>query len=123
MKKIIFFDADGTLWYPRSTKSTQKPHWIYAQLNGVKAYCDELVVMPTVIQTLKQIRKMGIVTVVLSASPHAIGSANDELKFKIAHFGLNTVFDEVYATRNYPESKGRFIKKYLREEAYQRERH
>lgn len=31
-KKIIFFDGDGTLWYPKKTKWTKKPHLIYTHL-------------------------------------------------------------------------------------------
>jgi hypothetical protein len=29
-KLIIFFDGDGTIWYPKATKRKVKPHWIYS---------------------------------------------------------------------------------------------
>ena len=29
MKKIIFFDGDGTLWYPKKTKYKEHPVWLY----------------------------------------------------------------------------------------------
>ena len=29
MKKVVFFDGDGTLWYPKTTKRTAAPHWVY----------------------------------------------------------------------------------------------
>lgn len=29
LKKTVFFDGDGTLWYPKTTRRTRKPWWIY----------------------------------------------------------------------------------------------
>ena len=29
-KTIIFFDGDGTIWYPKNTKRKVAPHWIYS---------------------------------------------------------------------------------------------
>ena len=39
MKKIIFFDGDGTLWYPKETKHKRNPVWIYKD-KTIKYYND-----------------------------------------------------------------------------------
>ena len=57
---------------------------------------------------------MGIVTVILSTHPHPPKEADMIIKHKVKHFRLDNVFDEVYATRPYPESKGEFMLKILK---------
>ena len=42
MKKIIFFDADGTLWYPKSTKYRKHPVWIWNKYKNIKRAQKEL---------------------------------------------------------------------------------
>lgn len=55
-KKIIFFDADGTLWYPKSTKYSKMPHWVYLESQNPDDYLKHLVVIPSVLKTLKKLK-------------------------------------------------------------------
>lgn len=114
-KKIIFFDGDGTLWYPKETKYTEKPHWVYALKESEDDHLKHLVLVPTVFSTLKKLKKLGIITVILSTHPHKEKQANVIIKNKVAHFKLDDLFDEIYATREYPSSKGEFIVRILKQ--------
>ncbi len=112
-KKIIFFDGDGTLWYPIKTKHKEKPHWVYMDKN-IKNYHDHLVLIPTVESTLKKLKRMGILTVVLSTHPHEIDEAYKIINKKVEHFNLKELFTEVHATREYHKSKGEYITEILK---------
>ena len=114
-KKIIFFDGDGTLWYPKSTKYTKKPHWIYLQSKNTGDHYNHLVMIPTVLSTLKKLKKMGVITVLLSTHPHPPKEADSIINHKISHFNLGDLFDEIHATREYHGSKGEFVVKILKE--------
>ena len=114
-KEIIFFDGDGTLWYPKLTKYQEKPHWIYLKSKNANDHYKHLVIIPTVLSTLKKLKRMGVITVLLSTHPHAPKKANSIINHKITHFKLNDLFDEIHATREYHESKGEFIVKILKE--------
>jgi len=110
-KEIIFFDGDGTLWYPKSTKYTKKPHWIYMESKNAKDHYKHLVMIPTVLSALKKLKKMGVITILLSTHPHPPKEADS----KVTHFRLNDLFDEIHATREFHGSKGEFIVKILKE--------
>ncbi len=112
-KKIIFFDGDGTLWYPLKTKYTKKPHWVYID-KSITDYREHLVIIPTVVSTLKKLKKMGITTIVLSTHPHEIKEAYEIINDKVKHFNLDRLFTEVHATREYHESKGEYINDILK---------
>lgn len=114
-KKIIFFDGDGTLWYPKSTRYTQKPHWIYLQSKHAGDHYKHLVMIPTVFSTLKKLKKMDVITVLLSTHPHPPKEADSIINHKVSHFNLNSLFDEIHATREYHGSKGEFIVKILKQ--------
>lgn len=114
-KEIIFFDADGTLWYPKSTKYTEMPHWIYLKSKNANDHYAHLIMIPTVLSTLKKLKKLGIITVLLSTHPHPQEEADSIINHKVTHFRLNDLFDEIHATREYHESKGEFIVKILKE--------
>tara|TARA_Y100000310_G_scaffold345189_1_gene462503 strand:+ start:3110 stop:3640 length:531 start_codon:yes stop_codon:yes gene_type:complete len=114
-KKIIFFDGDGTLWYPKSTKYSEMPHWIYLKSKKTGVHFKHLIMIPTVLSTLKKLKKMGVVTVLLSTHPHPPKEANSIINHKARHFKLNELFDEIHATREYHGSKGEFIGKILKE--------
>lgn len=108
VKKIIFFDGDGTLWYPLKTKYTEKPHWLYKD-KSIKDHHAHLVLIPTVESTLKKLKRMGILTIVLSTHPHEVDEAYRIINKKVEHFNLKELFTEVHATREYHESKGEYI--------------
>jgi len=57
-KKIIFFDGDGTLWYPRETKYTKAAHWIYDLPGDYKEHVSYLMLIPGVLSTLKKLKKI-----------------------------------------------------------------
>ena len=112
-KRIIFFDGDGTLWYPIKTKHTVKPHWVY-QDKSIKDYHEHLVLIPTVESTLKKLNKLGIITIILSTHPHKEEEAYRIINNKVKYFKLEKLFTEIHATREYHESKGEYIAKILK---------
>ncbi len=112
-KKIIFFDGDGTLWYPIKTKYSEKPHWIYKDKN-VQDYHEHLILTPDVIEVLKKLKERGIITVILSTHPHEPSKAVVLLNKKVEYFKLGEFFTEVHATREYFLSKGEHIVEILK---------
>jgi len=114
MKKIIFFDADGTLWYPKTTKRDRHPVWIYKD-KRYKKYEQHLELIPSTLSTLKKLKSLRIIMVILSTSPHPTKKAHKILKKKVTHFNLEEFFDEVHATKEIPSSKGEYIEKILKE--------
>lgn len=112
-KKIIFFDGDGTLWYPRKTKYKEKPHWVYSLKCTADGHCSHLMMIPTVLATLKKLKKMKVITVLLSTHPQSPKEADAIIQHKVAHFKLDHLFDEIHATRESHTSKGKFIVKIL----------
>jgi len=113
-KEIIFFDGDGTLWYPKKTKYQEKPHWIYSLEGTLDDYCKHLIMIPTVIATLKKLKEQKIITVLLSTHPHPPEEADAIINHKVLHFKLNELFDEIHATKEFHASKGEFIVKILK---------
>ena len=113
-KEIIFFDGDGTLWYPKKTKYQEKPHWIYSLEGTLDDHCKHLMLIPTVLTTLKKLKEYKIYTVLLSTHPHPPEEADAIIQHKIAHFKLRRLFDEIHATREFHASKGEFIAKILK---------
>lgn len=114
-KKIIFFDGDGTLWYPKKTKYQEKPHWIYSLKGTQDDYCNHLIMIPTVLVTLRKLKERGIITVLLSTHPYPPKKADAIIQHKILHFKLSNLFDEIHATREFHASKGEFIVRILKE--------
>jgi FMN phosphatase YigB (HAD superfamily) len=114
-KKIIFFDGDGTLWYPKKTKHKEAPHWVYKLKGDGKFHNSQLIMTPTAVSTIKKLKKLGIITVILSTHPHPPKKAQLVLKEKIKHFNLKRLFDETIATpaKGPNISKGKFIIKIL----------
>ncbi len=112
-KKIIFFDGDGTLWYPKKTKYTKHPVWLYKD-KRFKNHTNHLVMTPSALTTIRTLKKMGILTIVLSTHPHPPKEADAIINNKIRHFELDKLFDEVHATREHSGSKGEFMVEILR---------
>lgn len=114
-KKIIFFDGDGTLWYPKKTKYKEGPWWIYKLPEKSKEHNKHLMMTPSTLQTIKKLKKKGVILIILSTHPHTPKEADAIINQKIKHFKLDGLFDEVHATREYHGSKGEFIIKILKE--------
>ncbi|MEK7538977.1 MAG: HAD hydrolase-like protein [Patescibacteria group bacterium] len=94
-KKIIFLDGDGTLWYPKKTKRTEKPHWIYHDLETKDNYLEHLELTPKIKETLEALNVSGICLVVISANPRAEDIAIKEIKERLEHFGLVSLVHSV----------------------------
>ena len=113
-KKILFFDADGTLWYPKKTKRNKNPIWIHIELKKIEKIRRGLTLVPGVIKTLRKIKDNGIKMVVLSASPLPPKEAQKRLEGTLNKFGIREFFDEVHATKTYFESKGEYMLKIIK---------
>lgn len=98
MKKLIFFDGDGTLWYPKATKRTQKSHWIYNDPTTMHNYLDHLELTPGTKQALETLKHKGIYLVVISANPHVQEIALADINERIVHFGLSDLFHSYHAS-------------------------
>lgn len=88
-KKIIFLDGDGTLWYPKSTKRTQKPHWVYHDLATKDTYLEHIELTPGTKEVLEDFYKQGVYLVVISANPYDEEIAVREIKERLRYFGLS----------------------------------
>lgn len=115
MKKIVFFDGDGTLWYPKSTKHTVAPHWIYSNEKLGKEYLKHMVVVPSAFDLLRKLKERGICMVILSAHPQAEKEAVEVLAEKVAHFKIEGFFESVFATKADPDQKGKLMERILKE--------
>lgn len=91
-KKIIFLDGDGTLWYPKATKRTQKPHWVYHDIATKDNYLEHLELTPRTKATLEMLHRKGVKLVVISANPYSEEAAINEIKERIDYFGLTDLF-------------------------------
>ena len=60
-KKIIFFEGDGTLWYPKKTKYSKHPVWLYWD-KRFKKHVNHLKMVPSALPTIKRLKEMGIIT-------------------------------------------------------------
>lgn len=121
-KKIVFLDGDGTLWYPKTTKRAQKPHWVYHDSATKDNYLEHLELTPRTKETLEVLSGRGIHLVVLSANPNTEDIALKEIKERLEHFGLKSLF---YAQRasdgNDPNGKAAIILEILSSLGLQKE--
>ena len=109
-KKLIFFDGDGTLWYPSSTKRTQKPHWIYHDPETKDNFLRHLELIPNVRETLLNLKEKGILLVLISASPYPTEAADKELRERLEFFDLLELFHSYRSSQgDNPEGKGELM--------------
>lgn len=106
-KRIIFFDGDGTIWYPKKTKRSVRPFWIYSDSRIGKDHLDHLMLIPRTLSVLKRFRKKGIRLVIVSTHPHPPKEADLLLHGKVKHFKLDSIFDEWHTSRDVPGGKGK----------------
>lgn len=114
-KKLIFLDGDGTLWYPKATKRTKKPHWIYHDPATKDDFLAHMELAPGVREALEVLNKRGILLILISASPHSAEAADEELRMKLEHFGLMS-FVHAYrsSSGDRPEGKGEMMLEIVR---------
>lgn len=122
IKEIIFFDGDGTLWYPKRTKQKVAPHWVYSDPEIGEGYLDHMVLTPSILATLKRLKKTGAMLVALSTHPHSRKEADVIMNNKIQHFKLEKIFDEVYTAKNHQDGKGEVILRVLKQKNIQKSR-
>lgn len=116
-KVIIFFDGDGTIWYPKTTKRSKPPYWIYGDTNSSKINyrsLRHLILTKTALDTLKKLKRKGIKLVLLSTHPHLPKIADIVLRMKLKHLKILGIFDECRASSGSLEAKGREIVKFLK---------
>jgi FMN phosphatase YigB (HAD superfamily) len=108
MKKVIFFDGDGTLWYPAKTKRTVRPHWVYhdPSINNPWA---EFVITPTARETLTELGEMGVKRVLLSTSPQSEEDAIISRIKAARQVDVYHLLDDVQVAPEYVEGKGERI--------------
>jgi phosphoglycolate phosphatase-like HAD superfamily hydrolase len=114
MKKVVFFDGDGTLWYPKSTLRTQKPHWVYnhPEIDDPRA---ELIVTPKTITTLKELGARGIRRVLLSSCPLPEEEAITN-RIEIAqHVRVHGLLDDVRVAPDRQDGKAEQLQRLLTE--------
>lgn len=112
-KKIIFFDGDGTIWYPRASKRSKAPHWIYSDESIGDNYLAHLILTPLALATLKKLKKMGIMLILLSTYSYLPKEADILQEAKIKHFKLEEIFDDFYTSRDKRLGKGEAIVRIL----------
>jgi FMN phosphatase YigB (HAD superfamily) len=91
-KKIVFLDGDGTLWYPKKTKRSEKPHWIYDHPDTKDSYLQHLELTPETEKVIQTLNAKGIFLVVISANPREESVAVEEIKTRLKHFNLHDNF-------------------------------
>lgn len=111
-KEILFLDGDGTVWYPKSTKRTKNPHWIYKSY-GKTGYLDDLVVIPGTLAVLRKLKSQGVIIILLSTHPYPKRESIRLLEQKIKYLNLGKYIDEYYPTPDRPEAKGELLIKIL----------
>jgi FMN phosphatase YigB (HAD superfamily) len=121
-KSIVFFDGDGTIWYPSRTKYKQRPDWVYLDPRTRWNPKKHLELTPFAKETLVALKEQGLLLGLLSASPRQPAHANRVLRKKVAHFGLDGLFDEVHATQRYQACKGDYIAKILEQRGIAKQR-
>lgn len=107
MKKIVFFDGDGTLWYPKTTKRTRIPWWIYDSFPN--SFLDHLELDPDTVETLYYLKTNNVKTILLSTHPDSLENPLEVLRGKIIHLGIGDILDDFFATEEYREAKPKKI--------------
>jgi len=116
MKKIVFFDGDGTLWYPTETKRAKAPHWIYYNDSTKSNPLQHMSLTHKAKETLLRLKEHGVKCVLLSTHPHSPEEALKILKAKVQHFDLYKYFCEIHATPEQKQAKGDFILRILQQQ-------
>lgn len=113
MQKLIFLDADGTLWFPRETQRTYKPHWIYLNPETKDNYLARLELAPQIRETLVWFREQEYWVICLSAHPHG-HAGRPELAGKLEYFNLHDLFHDYYTSSgNDSGDKARLMREIL----------
>ena len=107
-KKIVFFDGDGTLWYPKTTKRTKPPQWVYLD-EMVTDPIAELVVTPTTKDTLSVLGEWGVKRVLLSTCPLPEEEAIMDRIRATQQVDIHHLLDDVQVAPDHAGGKGERI--------------
>ena len=114
-KRIVFFDATGTLWYPKTTRNNADPGWVYKDRKTRDVVHEHLIMSPTAKTTLERLNRMGIMCVIVSAVPYPLKKSKVQLENTIKHFGLSRLIQEYHAVNMVDgSSKAKLIEKLLK---------
>lgn len=111
-KEVIFFDGDGTLWYPRTTLRTRKPHWVYTD-TAITEPIHEMIATPNVASTLTELGRRGILRVLLSTSPLEEREALEHRRAIASHVGIIDLLDDIHVAPERRGGKGEKIAQWL----------
>lgn len=111
-KEVIFFDGDGTLWYPRTSLRTRKPHWVYLD-ETVADPIAEMVATPKAEATLRQLGERGIRRVLMSTSPLEEEEALAHRRAIAEHVGILDLLDDINVAPEVVNGKAQRIAAWL----------
>lgn len=98
--KLIFFDGDGTLWYPKKTKYKAPPWIVYNKNEDLNKTLKRQMLIPNVRKTFKYLKKNGIKLAIISTQPDKTKKMRDErLHSKLKYFGIEKFFDYVESSK------------------------
>lgn len=106
MKKIIFFDGDGTLWGPKHKKYHEPWHIYIDEKADPLSECE-----PTnkAIEVLAKVGEMGIKRVLLSTSPFEYKKAMQDRTNMVRSMGMFDLLDDIQMSPDYPAGKSEKI--------------
>lgn len=113
MKTTIFFDGDGTLWYPATTRRSRKPHWVYED-PAIADPITEMIATPGAVSCLRHLGRLGVRRVLLSTSPLPEPEALAHRRAIAGRVGILRLLDDVLVAPARPDGKGLQISAYLR---------
>lgn len=106
MKKVLFFDGDGTLWYPRNTRRTIPPHWVYFDPTTAQNPWVEFISTPTATETLVRLGELHVKRVLLSTSPLPEEEAIMSRIKAVQQVDVHHLLDDIQIAPDYPSGKG-----------------
>jgi FMN phosphatase YigB (HAD superfamily) len=111
-KDVVFFDGDGTLWYPRSTLRTCKPHWVYLD-KTIENPIAEMIATPQAESTLRELGARGVQRVLMSTSPLEEDEALAHRTAIAEHVGIIDLLDDINVAPDVVDGKGQKIAAWL----------
>jgi FMN phosphatase YigB (HAD superfamily) len=112
MKKVVFFDGDGTLWYPRQTLRSELPYLVYTD-PAIADPIAEFIATPNTADTLSILGACGIRRVLLSTSPLKESEGIQHRKKILHHVAIHELLDDVYVAPDYPSGKSEMLVRLL----------
>ncbi len=96
-KRIVFFDAWGTLWYPKLTKNIADPSWVFRHERTKGNIYKHIELTPGAKQILKRLKAKGIKRVIITWVKH---KSEHKIPQLMAHSGISDLIDEYHAVNS-----------------------